>query len=71
MLDVTDEVIAIIRHSKNKQDSIDNLVKEFEFSPEQAEAIVMMRLYSLSHQDIMALQEENVTLNTIKIAKSS
>ncbi len=63
MLDVTDEVIAIIRHSKNKQDSIDNLVKEFEFSPEQAEAIVMMRLYSLSHQDIMALQEENVTLN--------
>jgi len=63
MLDVTDEVIAIIRHSKNKQDSIDNLVKEFDFSPEQAEAIVMMRLYSLSHQDIMALQQENVVLN--------
>ena len=63
MLDVTDEVIHIIRHSKNKQDSIDNLVKAFEFTPEQAEAIVMMRLYSLSHQDILALQEENVTLN--------
>jgi len=63
MLDVTDEVIAIIRHSKNKQDSIENLVKEFGFSPEQAEAIVMMRLYSLSHQDIELLQQENVTLN--------
>ena len=62
MLDVTDEVIAIIRHSKNKQDSIDNLVKAFDFSPEQAEAIVMMRLYSLSHQDILALQQENETL---------
>ena len=63
MLDVTDEVIHIIRQSKNKQDSIDNLVKRFDFSPEQAEAIVMMRLYSLSHQDILALQEENTKLN--------
>ena len=63
MLDVTDEVIHIIRQSKNKQDSIDNLVKRFDFSPEQAEAIVMMRLYSLSHQDIMQLQEENTKLN--------
>ena len=55
---VTDEVIRIIRASKNKQDSINNLVAELEFTPEQAEAIVMMRLYSLSHQDIEQLKQE-------------
>ena len=63
IIDITDEVIHIIRASKNKQDSIDNLVAQFNFSNEQAEAIVMMRLYSLSHQDIEALQNENIELN--------
>ena len=63
MIDVVDEVIKIIRKSENKQDSIDNLVKAFQFLPEQAEAIVMMRLYSLSHQDIDALNNEKITLN--------
>ena len=62
MLDVTDEVIHIIRNSKNKQDSIDNLVSKFDFSELQAEAIVMMRLYSLSHQDIEKLENENAEL---------
>ena len=63
VIDITDDVIHLIRASKSKQDSIDNLVAKFEFSPEQAEAIVMMRLYSLSHQDIEALQNEYTELN--------
>ncbi len=63
MVDVVDEVIAIIRKSKNKADSIVNLVNAFSFTEEQAEAIVMMRLYSLSNQDVTALMEENETLN--------
>ena len=62
MISIVDEVIAIIRASKNKADSIQNLVNNFEFTEVQAEAIVMMRLYSLSNQDILALQEEKEEL---------
>ena len=62
MISIVDEVIAVIRASKNKADSIENLVKKFDFTEVQAEAIVMMRLYSLSNQDILALQEEREEL---------
>jgi topoisomerase-4 subunit A len=61
-VDILDEIIAIIRSSKNKQDSIDNLVKKFDFTIEQATAIVMMRLYSLSNTDINLLLEEQDNL---------
>ena len=56
-VDIIDEIIKIIRSSKNKQESIDNLVKKFEFTVEQATAIVMMRLYSLSNTDVNLLLE--------------
>ena len=62
MVDITDDVIHLIRHSKNKQESINNLVAKFNFTEIQANAIVMMRLYSLSHQDIEELQKEEVSL---------
>ena len=61
-VDILDEIIKIIRSSKNKQDSIDNLVKQFEFTVEQATAIVMMRLYSLSNTDVNLLLEEQDNL---------
>lgn len=63
MIDVVDEVIKTIRESKNKADSKLNLIQKFDFSEEQAEAIVMMRLYSLSNQDIEALKNEDKELN--------
>ena len=63
MISILDKVIATIRASKNKQDSKDNIIKKFEFTEEQAEAIVMMQLYRLSNQDITSLQEEQKTLN--------
>ncbi len=63
MIDVVDEVIQTIRQSKNKADSKTNLIERFDFSEEQAEAIVMMRLYSLSNQDIEALKNEDKELN--------
>ena len=63
MIDVVDEVIKTIRASKNKADSKLNLIEKFGFTDEQAEAIVMMRLYSLSNQDIEALMNENKELN--------
>ncbi|MDY0209944.1 MAG: DNA topoisomerase IV subunit A [Acholeplasma sp.] len=58
MVDVIDEVIKIIRQSKNKQSSKDNIIKSFGFSELQAEAIVTLQLYRLSSTDINALIKE-------------
>ena len=55
---VLDEVIAIIRHSKDKGDAKKNLMKEFGFDDPQAEAIVTLRLYRLTNTDITALRKE-------------
>lgn len=53
-----DEVIALIRQSKDKADSKRNLQERFDFSELQAEAIVSLRLYRLSNTDIVELREE-------------
>ena len=57
-ISIIDEVIAVIRKSKNKADAKENLVKEFNFSMEQAEAIVTLQLYKLTNTDVVALEEE-------------
>ena len=62
-VDILDEIIKTIRASKNKQDSIDNLVKEFGFTEAQATAIVTMQLYRLSNTDINLLLEEQGNLH--------
>ena len=64
-LDILDEVIHTIRHSKNKSDAIANLVKEFKFSEEQAEAIVNLQLYRLTNTDVEVLEEEKRNLSLI------
>lgn len=56
------EVVDIIRHSKDKQDSKQNLIKRFGFSNEQVEAIVTMPLYKLSHTDEEILENEKIEL---------
>lgn len=63
MMSVLDEVIETIRQSKNKQNAKDNLSSRFEFSQDQAEAIVSLQLYRLTNTDIVALQEEQLELN--------
>ena len=57
-LSILDQVIKTIRASKNKSDAINNLVKEFDFSGEQAKAIVELQLYRLTNTDVVELQEE-------------
>lgn len=57
-ISILDEVIRVIRASKNKSDAIDNLVKEFEFTFEQAKAIVELQLYRLTNTDIVDIEEE-------------
>lgn len=53
---VMDEIIAIIRKSKDKQDAKVNLIERFQFTQEQAEAIVVMRLYRLTNTDVKELK---------------
>ena len=61
-ISILDEVIATIRASKNKSDAIQNLVEKYEFSPEQAKAIVELQLYRLTNTDIVATEEEMAEL---------
>jgi topoisomerase-4 subunit A len=66
-ISIVDEVIAIIRQSKNKEDAKLNLVHAYDFSLDQAEAIVSLRLYRLTNTDIVALKEEfALALNEIE-----
>lgn len=64
-ISILDEVIKVIRASKNKSDAKLNLVKEFEFSEKQAEAIVMLQLYRLTNTDVVELEEEMAKLKKI------
>ncbi|PTI38846.1 DNA topoisomerase IV subunit A, partial [Staphylococcus succinus] len=64
-LSILDEVIKLIRNSKNKKDAKDNLVTEFDFSEAQAEAIVTLQLYRLTNTDIVQLQEEHDELKAL------
>ena len=64
-VDILDEVIKIIRASKNRLDCITNLVNEFKFTEIQATAIVDMRLYKLSNTDVNLLLEEQGNLQKL------
>ncbi|MEK4970116.1 DNA topoisomerase IV subunit A [Cytobacillus sp. FSL R7-0696] len=57
-LSILDEVIATIRASKDKRDAKENLMREYQFTEPQAEAIVSLQLYRLTNTDITALSAE-------------
>ncbi|MDT3392573.1 MAG: DNA topoisomerase IV subunit A, partial [Bacillota bacterium] len=67
-LSILDQVIKVIRQSKNKKNAKDNLVAAFQFTEPQAEAIVSLQLYRLTNTDITALQKEQADLDK-QIAK--
>lgn len=60
---ILDEVIAVIRHSNDRRDAKQNIMKQFELSEAQAEAIVTLQLYRLTNTDITTLQSERLELN--------
>ncbi|HCY7043366.1 TPA: DNA topoisomerase IV subunit A [Staphylococcus aureus] len=64
-LSILDKVIELIRSSKNKRDAKANLIEVFEFTEEQAEAIVMLQLYRLTNTDIVALEGEHKELEAL------
>ncbi|OTA71161.1 DNA topoisomerase IV subunit A [Limosilactobacillus reuteri] len=63
-LSILDKVIKTIRASKNRKDAKENLVKEYNFTPEQAEAIVTLQLYRLTNTDVTELEKEQEQLNS-------
>lgn len=62
-LSILDEVIALIRNSKDKKHAKERLVETYDFTMIQAEAIVSLQLYRLTNTDITILQNEKLDLN--------
>lgn len=70
VISILDEVIALIRASENKSDAKENLKVSYDFTEEQAEAIVTLQLYRLTNTDVVVLEEEETELRD-KIAMLS
>ena len=66
-----DEVINLIRNSKDKAHCKENLINRFKISEKQAEAIVTMQLYRLSSTDITLLKDEAHSLEELCIELNS
>lgn len=64
-ISILDEVIKTIRSSKNKSDAKVNLVDKYDFTTEQAEAIVMLQLYKLTNTDVVVLEERSEKLKEL------
>ena len=64
-LSILDEVIKTIRASKNKTDAKENLVKLYDFTIKQAEAIVMLQLYKLTNTDVTELMSKRDELQKL------
>jgi topoisomerase-4 subunit A len=61
-VDIIDEVIAVIKASNGKAESKQNIMDRFNFSANQAEAIVMLNLYKISNLDYTAYIQEKKSL---------
>lgn len=55
---IMDEIIKLIRASKNKEDAKNRLIESFNFTEIQAEAIVNLQLYRLTSTDVLVLKDE-------------
>jgi DNA gyrase subunit A len=60
-----DEVVATIKKSKNTTDALENLVKRFNLTLKQAQAILDMKLSSLTSLETDKLKEENKKLEDL------
>ncbi|MGI5863862.1 MAG: DNA gyrase/topoisomerase IV subunit A [Myxococcales bacterium] len=56
--DALDEMLRIIRKSEGKADAAKKLIKRFDLSDEQADAILEMKLYKLARLEILVVQKE-------------
>jgi len=61
IFDALDETIRIIRRSQGRKDAAEKLMKRFELSQEQVDAILELRLYRLAQLEIQVIREELAT----------
>lgn len=59
---IMDQVVSLIRSSKDKAHAKSRLVSELNFTEIQAEAILMLQLYRLTNLDVTTLQNEKIDL---------
>ena len=64
-VDNLDEIIALIRASKNAKEAKERLIARFAFTDAQAQAILDLRLQRLTGLEILTLREEHA--NTVKL----
>ena len=57
-----DQVVTLIRSSKDKANAKERLVSELNFTEVQAEAILMLQLYRLTNLDVTTLVNEKKSL---------
>ena len=62
-INVIDDIVKIIKQSKDKKNAKENLMKTYDFTEPQAESIVMMHLYKLSNTDVNIYINERDNLN--------
>jgi DNA gyrase subunit A len=60
-----DEVVATIKKSKNTTEALENLIKKFSLTPKQSQAILEMRLSSLTSLETDKLKDENKKLEEL------
>lgn len=53
-----DEVIAVIKKSKDKDEARENLIKKFKMTDRQAVAILEMRLQALANLEVLKIEQE-------------
>lgn len=58
IFDALDQAIRIIRKSDGKADAASKLIGRFGLSPEQADAVLELKLYRLSKLEILAIEKE-------------
>ncbi|MBM7543835.1 topoisomerase-4 subunit A [Weissella beninensis] len=64
MISILDAVVAAIRASENRKNAKQNIMDQFGFTDEQAEAIVTLQLYRLTNTDVTQLEAEATQLAT-------
>jgi DNA gyrase subunit A len=64
-LDFIDEVVKLIRGSKDKAEAAKNLINRFKLSDKQAEAILQMRLQTLTNLDKSKILDQITALLTL------
>lgn len=62
-LEDIDNIIALIKKSENSADAKDKLIKQYEFTEPQAQAILDMRLAKLAHLEAIELNQEKADLD--------